>query len=92
MLNLVEKTLESLLSLEEALLQEKTEQPQERLKTTTKSGKLQKRPQRSMLIRKYKYSRRQEKSSKEVKDLYERDNQKSKNMACLRHLIHMHHQ
>jgi hypothetical protein len=31
MLNLVEQTLESLLSLEEALLQEKTEQPKVRL-------------------------------------------------------------
>jgi hypothetical protein len=66
-----------LLLLGEALLQEKTEQPKERLKMTTESGKLQKRPQHSMLRKKDKYSRRKEKSSKEIKDLHQRDNQKS---------------
>jgi hypothetical protein len=34
MLNLTEDNLESLLSLKEVLLQEKTEQPKERLKMT----------------------------------------------------------
>jgi hypothetical protein len=92
MLNLTEQTLESLLLLEEALQQEKTEQPKEGLKMTTESGKLQKRPQRLMLRKKGRYSRRQGKSSKEIKDIHQRDNQKSKNMVCLKHLIRLHHQ
>jgi hypothetical protein len=92
MMNLMEHTLESLLSLEEALLQEKIEKPKERLKTTMELGKLQKRPQCLMLRMKDRYSRRQEKSSTEVKDIHQSDNQKSKNMACLKHLICLHRQ
>jgi hypothetical protein len=76
MLNLTEQTLESVLSLKEVLLQEKTKELKERLKMTTESGKLQKRPQCSMLRKKDRYSRRQEKSSKETKDIHQRDNQK----------------
>jgi hypothetical protein len=92
MINLVEQTLESLLSLEEVLLQEKTEKPKEILQMTTELGKLQRRPQRSMLSKKDRYLKRQEKSSKDIKGLHQRNNQKSKNMACLRHLISLRHQ
>jgi hypothetical protein len=92
MLNLMKKTLESLLLLEEALLQGKTEQPKEGLKMTMESGKLQKIPQRSMLRKKGIYLRRQGKSSKDIKDIHQRDNQKSKNTVCLKHLTHLHHQ
>jgi hypothetical protein len=63
-----------LLLLEEALLQGKTGQPKERLKMTMDSGKIQKRPQCSMLRNKDRYSRRKERSSKEVKDIHQRDN------------------
>jgi hypothetical protein len=92
MMNLVVQTLESLLLLEEALLQGKTKKPKEGLKMTTELGKLYKRPQHSMLIKKGIYSRRKGKSSKEIKNIHQRDNQKSKNMVCLRHLIYLHHQ
>jgi hypothetical protein len=43
-----------------------------------------------MLRKKDRYLRRQEKSSKEIKGLHQRNNQKSKNMAYLRRLISFH--
>jgi hypothetical protein len=76
MLNLVEKTLESLLSIEEALLQEKIELSKERLHKTRELGKLQRIPKLLMKIKKDIYLRRQEKSSKKTKSLHQRHGHK----------------
>jgi hypothetical protein len=55
----MEKNLELLLLLEEALLQEKIKQAKEGLKMTMELGKLQKIPQCLMLRNKGRYSKRQ---------------------------------
>jgi hypothetical protein len=83
----MEKTLDSLLLLEETLLQEKIDQPKERLQRTLESGKLQRRTKPLMQRKKDKCLRRKEKSSKETKVLHQRHDQKYENIECLIHLI-----
>jgi hypothetical protein len=70
MLNRVEKTLYSLLLLEEALLQEKIEQSKEISHKSQVSGKLWRRLGLLMQGKKDKYLRKQDRSSRGTKDTH----------------------
>jgi hypothetical protein len=68
MLNLVELNLESMLLLEEALVQERIEQPKEISQKSQVSGKMRRRLRLLMQRKKDKYLRKKDRSSRVTKD------------------------
>jgi hypothetical protein len=64
----------------------------ERMQTTMESGKLRRRLRIFMQRKKDESLRGQEKCSKEIKGPHLECKHKSKSMACLEHLINLHHQ